>query len=174
MRGKLYLAWLLLPVLATAEPLSLEQRVERLEQQVEQLSRQLQPAQPAAPPAQPEAPPGAAMAVSLKGWGYRPVQIKFNTYYALDLTLRNAYPQAIKEIDGRVEFKDRLGGHLYTINLSSNLAIPAGGEIVDQGSQQNKRMLMESHPFRKHPADAIKAELVIKKIIFADNTSLSF
>jgi hypothetical protein len=176
MRWILLLPLLLsMPAWADDEPLI--PRLEQLEQRLEQLERRVEQLESPAAKAGDGVAPGpldSTQRLSLLGWSYRKVQIKFNTYYALDLELHNGYAKAIKEIDGRVQFHNLLGSHLYSIVLTQELPIPAGGSVVDQGSQDNRRLQGESHPMRNLRSTEINAQLIIKKIVFDDNTVMSF
>ena len=155
---------------------TLEQRVQQLEQRVEYLEHRLESlsSQVAAPGISPPLTVSAKSLLTLENWHYRTVQVKFNTYYALDITLHNGYEQAIKELEGRIQFRNLLGNHLYSFTLSQSLPISAGQTLVDEGSQQNRRLLGAGHLMRKFKPDELAAELIIKKIVFEDNSVLTF
>ncbi|ALG67050.1 hypothetical protein [Beggiatoa leptomitoformis] len=110
----------------------------------------------------------------LENWSYRPEKIKFNTYYAIDVALINNSGKDIVEFDARLNFRDALGGYLYSINLSRNLSIPAGTTRIDLGSRDNNRLVGEEHEMRKKQDKDIVAQLVIRRVVFADGTVARF
>jgi cell division septum initiation protein DivIVA len=156
-----------------ADTVELSQRISQLEQEVQQLKQQVSQLQAAMTP--------AAYAVTslqkltLKAWTFRAQQVKFDTYYALDVELKNNFDKPIKEIDARVTFKNLLGGHLYSITLNPDSSIPAGGTWLDQGGvRDNSRLLSNFHQMRKVNPQDVQAELIVRKIVFADNSILTF
>lgn len=151
----------------------LEQNIQRLQEQVEMLSnmvnlltKQTSPTTPL-----PVEPPRLV----LKSWSYHPEAIKFNTYYALDIELYNGFGKGIKEIDATVEFRNLLGGLLYSVPVSTDTVIAAGTAVVDKGGRDrdNKRLLADNHQLRKMKREDVNAELVIRKIVFDDNSVYS-
>ncbi len=161
---------------------NLEQRLEQLEQRVEVLEQRLnalsgKPGESVAgtPEEKPDAGAGdQAVSLVLEDWSYRQVQVKFNTYYALDLTLRNGYDKTIMEMEARLQFRSLLGSHLYSITLPSNIRIPPGASVVNEGDRQNKRLLGKGHPMLKHAKDEISAELILQKLVFNDGGVVTF
>ncbi|WP_157237537.1 hypothetical protein [Beggiatoa alba] len=115
-----------------------------------------------------------ATVLILKGWSYRPEKIKFNNYYAIDVELTNHAGKDILEFDARLNFRDTLGGYLYSINLSRNLNIPAGATRIDQGSRENNRLIGEEHQMRKIQSQDIVVQLVVRRIVFADGSIQRF
>jgi len=153
----------------------LEQAVIALKQQLEIVSRKLEDME-LSKKTQTETEsvlPNTSQLV-LKKWGYHAVRIKINTYYAIDLELSNSYTKAIEEIDARVDFKNLLGGHLYSVNITPMLKIPAGQTVVDQGTESNRRLLGKEHQMTRLSPSEVKTELVIRKIVFEDGTLLNF
>ncbi|OUD13993.1 hypothetical protein [Thioflexithrix psekupsensis] len=154
--------------------LHLEQIVNELKQSVQQVETQLHhnpisPSVLSSPDVMASSP-----LVTLESWQFREVKIKFNTYYALDLVLNNGYDKAIKDIDARVNFRNLLGGHLYGIAVTEHLRIAAQSQITDEGTQRNGRLLGQRHQMLALKNDEIAAELVVRKIVFEDNSTLSF
>jgi hypothetical protein len=152
-------------------------RVTQLEQEVQQLKQriiQLETAFSKLPTPSNYVASSSSSKLTLKSWSLRPQQVKFETYYALDLELSNNFDKAIKEIDALVNFKNLLGGHLYSIKLNLDSNIPAGGNLLDQGGRDTARLLSHWHQMTKITPQDVKAELVVKKIVFFDNSVLSF
>lgn len=164
---------------STAMADELTQRVTQLEQEVQQLKQQISQLQaslnsPAPASTYVTASNTSTSKLILKSWSFRAQQVKFETYYALDIELLNNFDKPIKEIDARVSFKNLLGGHLYSITLNPDSNIPAGGTILDQGGiRDNSRLISNWHQLRKINPQDVKAELVVRKIVFADNSVFS-
>ncbi|MEN9848311.1 MAG: hypothetical protein RL368_1051 [Pseudomonadota bacterium] len=154
----------------TPRIIQLEQEVQQLKQRILQLETVFNKLPS---PTNYSANPSSSKLL-LKSWSLRPQQVKFETYYALDIELLNNFDKAIKEIDALINFKNLLGGHLYSINLSHDTDIPAGGSLLDQGGRDNSRLLSHWHQITKTTPQDVKAELVVKKIVFSDNSILSF
>ncbi|GEM_PF-1153706 len=179
---------LVIPVLSGADSTDLEPRVLKLEQQVDQLQQQLDRLQhqvnsPTAPSSTPvvPTPPTASGAVvmapqqlTLVTWSFRYVPIKFDTYYALDVELHNGFTKKITEVEARIDFRDLLGELLYSITVTSNLDLPAGQTMTDQGNRRNKRLLGRGHQLVGLEMKDLKAELIVSKLVFDDGTVLSF
>jgi hypothetical protein len=155
--------------------LHLEQLVNELKQTVQHVDMQLRQTVPPAMAAvsAPE-PMASSLSLTLESWLFREVKIKFNTYYALDLILNNGYDKAIKDIDARVNFRNLLGGHLYSIAVTEHLRIAPHAQATDEGTQRNSRLLGQRHQMLALKNDEIAAELVVRKIVFEDNSTLSF
>lgn len=163
----------------------LNTRIEKLEQKIDDLDQKLNELQTrieglTAVPASPVRSVDATVKtkeepkLSVESWQFREVQVKYNTYYALDLVLHNGYDKVIKDIDGRLKFKNLLGGHLYSISITENLHIPANETIIDEGTQQTGRLLGRGHQMRSINPEEMKTELAIRKIVFEDNSILEF
>jgi len=170
---------LLTAVLYTSPAIAedMTQRVTELEQEVQQLKQriiQLETVLSKLPSPSNYAATLSTSKLLLKSWSLRPQQVKFEDYYALDIELLNNFDKAIREIDARVNFKNLLGGHLYSINLSPDSNIPAGGTLLDQGGRNSSRLLSHWHQMIKVNPQDVRAELIVKKIVFSDNSVLSF
>lgn len=158
---------------------TLEQRIIKLEQEIETIKQQLEslqkkPSTAKLPASQSPVSEATAPQLLLKKWSFRKEPRKFDVDYAIDLELLNNFDKAIREIDARIDFKNLLGDHFYSIEVSTNLDIPAGETGIDLGSRQNKRVLGKGHQMLRMSAEDIKAELVIRKIVFEDSTLLRF
>lgn len=154
----------------------LEQDVQRLQEQLDALntlvnllSKQSLPLTPV--PLLPVEPPKLV----LKSWSYHSEAIKFNTYYAIDIELYNGFSKGIKEIDATIEFRNLLGGLIYSVPVTTDTPIPAGVAITDKGGRDrdNRRLLAENHQLRKMRPEDINAELIVRKIVFDDNSVYS-
>ncbi len=183
----LYLTFFLFISPAYAADSDLEQRVLKLEQEVTLLKQQVEslqslvqtPASSVTPPPLSASPAtngetAGAVQLTLTHWTFRPVMIKFDTYYALDVELHNDFNKAIKEVEARVNFRDLRGDLFYSITISPNLEISAGGGMTDEGNRRNKRLLGRGHQMVTMKIENIKAELVVEKVVFDDGSILTF
>ncbi len=112
--------------------------------------------------------------LTMKRWFYREENLKFTVQYAIDVELFNGFDKSIKEIDARVKFKNLFGGLLYTMTISSNLPIAPGSSMIDKGTLENGRLLGSGHQMRRLKNDEITAELTVRRIVFEDNSVVSF
>lgn len=163
-RSVLCLFLLAVHVHATEE--TLEQRVLKLEQEVASLKQHFNTL------TQASSVTSMTQKVTLVRWYFRTVQIKYNTYYAIDIELKNSFDKDIAEIDARIDFKDSLGDHFYSITITPELDIPAGQIVVDEGKEENQRLVGKTHQMRN--TNNIQTELVVRRIVFTDNTILHF
>ncbi len=164
----------------------LSTRIQELEQKVDQLSQQMSTLQTEMERLTTTSAPTTAksatiapstvngMKLSVDKWQFREVQVKFNTYYALDLVLHNSYDKTIRDIDGRVKFKNLLGRHLYSVSITENLQIPANETVTDEGTQDTGRLLGRGHQMLHVNAEEVMTELAIRKIVFEDGSILEF
>jgi hypothetical protein len=152
---------------------SLEARVEKLEQAVQVLQAQLATLRaPAIAAAAEAADVGAGL--FLRAWSFREVQVKFNTFHALDLDFYNGYDKTIRDIDARLDFKDSLGEHLYSIRLGLSQEIPPATEITDQGTATNKRLFGRGAVLEKISRQNVHSELHLRRIVFSDGSIETF
>ena len=160
--------------------LKLEQEVTLLKQQVESLQSLAQtPTSSVTPPPLSTAPTtngetAGALQLTLTRWAFRPVMIKFDTYYAVDVELHNGFNKAIREVEARIDFRDLRGDLFYSITISPNLDIPASSTVTDEGNRRNKRLLGRGHQMVTMKIENIKAELVVEKVVFDDGSILTF
>lgn len=159
--------------------LQLEQEVTLLKQQVESLKSLVETPASVTPLPQPTSPAtsdetAGAVQLTLTHWTFRPVMIKFDTYYALDVELHNDFNKSIKEVEARVNFRDLRGDLFYSITISPSLEIPGGGGVTDEGNRRNKRLLGRGHQMVTMKIENIKAELVVEKVVFDDGSILTF
>jgi hypothetical protein len=156
--------------------ITLEARVEQLEAAVRTLESELAslraaPASLSSVPTPDELNPTNLV---LRHWSFREVQVKFNTFHALDLTFYNGYPKNIREIDARLDFKDLLGEHMYSVRISVSEEIPAHSDIIDQGTATNRRLFGKGAVLEKISRQNVKAELYLRRIVFTDGSVESF
>lgn len=152
----------------------LNTRVARLEQQVATLEKTLANLTASTSPEEIQLNTVKNPALQLKTWGYREIQIKFNTYYALDITLINNFDKAIVALDARLQFKNRQGGHLYSVSITPNSHIPAQTTFVDKGTRQNKRLLGRGHQIIRLAREDIDTQLILRELAFEDGSKLVF
>lgn len=167
---KIYLLLLLCCLITPSQAeITLEQRVTQLEQEVNALKQQL--GQLNSPQSSPVVSVTDNLQLSVTKWYFRTEKVKFNTYYALDIELTNHFEKGIKEIDARVRFSDLLGGLLYTVTLGKQVQLAPGQTLVDKGTQANQRLIAEQHPLKRMNEQDVKAELMVRRIIFDDDSA---
>jgi len=152
----------------------LNARVTRLEQQVATLEKKVAGLSPSVPVEEVQLNTTENPALQLKTWGYREIQIKFNTYYALDISLINNFDKAIVALDARLQFKNRQGGHLYSVSITPNSHIPANASFIDKGTRENKRLLGRGHQIIRLAREDIATQLIIRELAFEDGSKLVF
>lgn len=163
-----------LPLAGTAA--ELEDRIQRLEAAVQSLQAEvaelrtyLEQRPVAAEPAA-----GTEHRLMLQDWSFRAVQVKFHSFQALDLLLHNGYDKAIREMEARLDFTDLLGEHVYSLRLPARLEIPARADVTERGTARNKRLFGKGAVLEKISRDHVRAELVIKRIVFEDGSVEEF
>lgn len=166
---KIYLPLLFCCWIAQSEAeMTLEQRVTQLEQEVSALKQQIE--QFNAVLLKPAVGVADNLQLVVSKWYFRTEKVKFNTYYALDIELTNHFEKGIKEIDARVRFSDLLGGLLYTVTLGKQVQLAPGQTLVDKGTQANQRLIAEQHPLKRMNEQDVKAELMVRRIVFNDDS----
>jgi uncharacterized coiled-coil protein SlyX len=166
---KIYILLLLCSwITESAAEMTLEQRVTQLEREVSALKQHIE--QLNNTQHKPVANVTDDLQLRVTKWYFRTEKVKFNTYYALDIELTNHFEKGIKEIDARVRFSDLLGGLLYTVTLGKQLQLAAGQMLVDKGTQINQRLIAEQHPLKRMNERDVKAELMVRRIVFEDDT----
>lgn len=148
--------------------MTLEQRVTQLEQEVNALKQHIEQFNTSQLKPVPSVTDNLRLSVTK--WYFRVEKVKFNTYYALDIELTNHFEKGIKEIDARVRFSDLLGGLLYTVTLGKQVQLAPGQTLVDKGMQANQRLIAEQHPLKRMNEQDVKAELMVRRIVFEDDT----
>lgn len=159
---------------ADNETETLEQRVGQLEREVTELKQVLSQLTATKPAVTNSNVGQSTTLLTMKRWFYREENLKFTVQYAIDVELFNGFDKAIKEIDARVKFKNLFGGLLYTMTISSNLPIASGTSVIDKGTLENGRLLGSGHQMRRLKNDEITAELTVRRIVFEDNSVVSF
>jgi hypothetical protein len=120
---------------------------------------------PAASPAAEKAP------LELVSWDYSLHQGEYSqNYYAITLALKNNAPKDIKLIDASVLFSDLLGNQVYGIKVSPDHLIPAGKVISDKGQYSVNQFIAEQARMAQMKKEDIKATLIVRKLVFADNS----
>ena len=114
------------------------------------------------------------LALTLSEWTYAYKQEMASEYYRINYTLTNTYQKDIKLIDASIQFQDLLGEHLYGIKINPDLKIISGKSLKDGGSYRINRFISKQMRMKNIAKEDILATLVIKKIVFTDNSILEF
>ena len=110
--------------------------------------------------------------LALSEWTYTYKRDSMGDYYVINYALKNNYDKNIKLVYGSINFKDSLGTVVFGIAITSGLKIPAG-ETVKHGGPYlfnqfvNGQLIMKDMDKRD-----IVTEVIIRKLVFDDNTVL--
>lgn len=147
-----------------------EERLADLERRVSALEK----GQPPLAALAAQSPPPAAETNSplqLVSWDYRFVRGEYSRYhYAITVALKNNSDKDIKLIEGTLQFTDLLGTRVYGIKITPDLRIPAGKAVTDKGEYPVNQFIAEQARMAQMKKEDIKATLVIRKIVFGDNS----
>ena len=108
----------------------------------------------------------------LKNWSYKLEKGRHSSNYNIKYSLSNGYKKNIKLLDASIHFSDLLGEHLYGIKITPDLKIKVGELKADGGIYGINRFMNEQARMAKMDKKDIVAKLVIRKIVFDDNTIL--
>ncbi len=109
--------------------------------------------------------------LELVSWDYSFHQGQYSqNYYAITLTLKNNAPKDIKLIDASVRFSDLLGNQVFGIKVSPDRLISAGESVNDNGEYSVNQFIAEQARMAQMKKEDIKATLIVRKLVFADNT----
>lgn len=107
-------------------------------------------------------------------WDYRFVRGQFSPEYQITLSLTNTGTKEIKLIDGTIQFSDLLGNHLYGIRITPDQRIAAGKTSTDKGSYSINQFITEQTRMASMKKEDVQATLIVRKLVFADNTIVEF
>lgn len=162
---------------------SLEQRVSDLEQKIQAienipavaLALKLRGSAEQNTAATPTPSPQTDSPLELVSWQYqfKAGQYSYESRHLFTYVLKNLSDKPIKLVDGSLVFTDLLGEKLIAINLDRDVKYPAGKTSSTSGAwgfntfnSGEGRMATMSH-------DDVKAMLVIRNVVFGDNSTWS-
>lgn len=155
----------------------LETRIAELEKRVALLEAQLNAPTSRIPATTQPAIAGVAQAdaktapLVLDDWDFSSGQGDFGqAHYNITLKLRNAGTKAIKLIDASVRFTDLLDENLYGIKVSPDLSIAPAKTYVEKGQYGINQFINGQARMRAMKKADIKATLVVRRVVFTDNT----
>lgn len=156
----------------------LEARIVELEKRVAALEAQLKALTSHTPAVtQPQATSTAqadakATPLVLDDWDFSAGDSDFGPYYNITLKLRNAGAKSIKLVDASVQFSDLLDDHLYGVKVTPDVSIAPGKTYIDKGQYRINRFINEQTRMRDMKKADIKATLLVRRVVFTDNTVL--
>jgi len=120
----------------------------------------------------PSPTPQADAPLEITQWGYKFQDAKydFDKRHLIHYTLKNRTQRAIKLVDGSLIFRDLLGEKMLTIRLEQDAFYPAGGSYETEGAWDVNPIEPEQMRLQRMDHDDIKPELVIRRVVFDDNT----
>ena len=151
---------------------NLEERVNALEIKVIELEKLIKTTPKTKPLTTSAKQSAAKTGLTLSEWSYSYEQERSSGYYRIFYTLVNSYEKDIKLIDGSLQFKDLLGERLYGIKITPDLKIASGKSIKDGGTYRINRFMNEQLRMKDMAKEDVVATLVIRKIVFSDNSIL--
>lgn len=110
--------------------------------------------------------------IKLTSWSYTFRQGRISPHYEIEYTLKNEYSKPIKLIDGSIRFADLLGDQIYGIKITPDIKIEPNGYYVEIGNYDINRFMSDDFRMSKMEKEDIVVNLVIRRIVFSDNTIL--
>ena len=110
--------------------------------------------------------------LALSKWSYNLEKGDFGSNYNIKYHLKNNYKKNIKLLDASINFNDLLGEHLYGIKVDPDLKIKSGTIKIEGGLYRINQFIAKQGRMAKMEKKDIIANLVVRKIVFDDNTVL--
>ena len=149
----------------------LQKRVSALEAQMRALVQQkVQPANTDVSGAQDIARSSAGL--QLVKWDYQPHKGDVEDFYRISYTLANGYDKSVKLIDASIQFDDLLGNNVYGIIVEKDVAILPGKEVSLKGDFRRNLFMPEQQRMSAMAKSDIVTRLVVRNVVFADNSIL--
>ena len=99
---------------------------------------------------------------------------KPTAYYAIDYTLRNNLGKPVRRVDGVIEFRDPDGTPFMSIQIAEGTDVPAGGIGKFAGNYPVSEAKPAQMRLRNLDKQTVRAVLLLKRVVFADNTTQKF
>ncbi|MBF0233442.1 MAG: hypothetical protein HQK65_10455 [Desulfamplus sp.] len=151
---------------------SLEDRVKILEKKVSQLEMILKESSEAKTHKAKVIKKNTNSKLKLTDWSYSYEKGEISDYYEIYYFLSNSYSKSIKLIDGSIQFKDLLGERIYGIKITPDLKIQPGKTVKDGGSFSINQFINSQSRMKEMSKEDIVVELVVRKLVFSDNSIL--
>lgn len=165
---------------ASSTPLNLEQRVIDIEKRIQAIEEipgvamalKLAGSAHANTAAEPTPTPQSDSPLELVSWKYQFLvgQYQYQYEHLFTYVLKNRSDKPIKLVDGTLLFTDLLGEKLIAIQITRDVKYPAGGSTPTSGSWPVNQFEPGEARINKLKHDDIKATLVIRKVVFDDNS----
>lgn len=110
--------------------------------------------------------------LTLSEWTYTYKRDSMSDYYVINYALKNNYDKNIKLVYGSINFKDLLGKMVFGIAITSDLKIPSGETVKHGGPYLFNQFVNEQLIMKDMDKRDIVTEVVIRKLVFDDNTVL--
>ena len=148
------------------------QKIETLEKRIAALEALLSQASDSVELKRIQAAKNDGSLLALGAWSYEFQKGKFGPTYSITYNLKNSYKKGIKLMDASIQFSDLLGEHLYGIKVEPDLKIAPGSNVKEEGTYDVNRFMSEQMRMSKMDKKDVIAKLVVRKIVFDDNTVL--
>jgi len=153
---------------------AVEDEIADLRRRVSALEAAATAARAAAAPPAAGAAPDSASKLHLVTWEVARRKGDFGDFYRISYTLGSDYAQAIKLIDGEIEFADLLGEKMYAIRVNKDLAIAPGKPAMDVGDYRINSFLPGEARLGQVARADVAAKLLVRALVFADNSVVKF
>jgi hypothetical protein len=166
----------LIPAVGFAQTPSPEERLSRLEARVKALEDEVNKAEKAeTPTSSPTASPSTVAEIDcpmeLVDWNFSFEVGRFNqTQYKITYTLKNTSEKPVKLNQSTMEFRDLLGEKIYGIRVDPDLKLPPGKVVTDTKYYDANPYIPAQMRMKGMAKENIKAELVVLKVVFADDS----
>lgn len=112
--------------------------------------------------------------LKLVKWSYSYTKGDYSSYYRISYELFNEYEKGVKLIDASLHFEDLLGEHLFGIKITPDLRILPGRKKSDSGNYRISSFDYNQQRMKDMVQKDVVPKLVVRRIVFEDNTILEF
>ncbi|MEQ1905457.1 MAG: hypothetical protein ABL888_14810 [Pirellulaceae bacterium] len=158
------------PAELAARVTELETRVKVLEELVAKLTSN-SPEKSRPKSTETQTAPAIDSPLVLDDWSYSVVHGDFGqSYYAINLTLRNTGTKRIKLIEGSVIFNDLLDTKVLAIKITPDIVIAPGTSVINSDNYPINPFIADATRMAAMKKEDIKPKMVISRIVFDDNS----
>lgn len=115
-------------------------------------------------------PPRVKPPLKLVSWDYNYKKSDFSGSYRIRTLIKNTGSKGIKMVEASVVFSDLLDNRLYAIGLDPDIYVAPGAEKDDTGTYRINQFMNEQTRMKSMKKEDVKATLVVRKIVFSDNS----
>lgn len=115
--------------------------------------------------------------ISYVGWNITKTPKTIDSLYDFNLSyvLVNNYKKSIKYINGKLEYRDKLGKCLYATQIKRDLHMTAyGGSAKDSGTYPIYNSISDYNLLIRLPPSEVEVTICVRGLVFDDNTKISY